>query len=149
MTWFTLFTNVLALIGGFVLGLIVQWKQQELRGRVYLVPHFNFTAKRMDLLLAVGVALALAGTTAYGVYSTAQDRACNAVLRQGLEARIYSSENSRAATRDLVMTLLVDGPATPEEERAAVAVYEERMREIDEYLAANPIPDPVPGCGGD
>lgn len=148
MTWFTLFTNVLALVGGFVLGLIVQWRQTERRGRVYLVPHFNFTAKRMDLLLAVGVALALAGTTAYGVYSTAQDRACNAVLREALEVQISSTEDSRRATRDLVMTLLVDGPATPEEEEAAVAAYEERMREIDEYLAANPIPDPVPGCGG-
>jgi hypothetical protein len=149
MTWFTLFTNILALVGGFVLGLLAQWRQQEMKGRLYLVPHFHFSAKRIDLLLAVGVVLALAGTTAYGVYNSQEDRACNLVLREGLEAQIYSTRKSREATRDLVTTLLVDGPATPEKEKEAVAAYEERMREIDKYLAEHPIPEPEPGCGGD
>lgn len=146
MTWFALLTNALSLLAGFVLGLMVQWRRTERKGRLYLVPSFNFTAKRVDAILAVGVLVAIVGTVSYGIWSAEEDRKCIAVVRKALETRIYASEESRAATRELVTVVVVEGPVSPEVRRLAADTYDRRMESLDEYLLDHLILDAVPGC---
>lgn len=147
MTWFVLFSNVLALVVGFIIGLVVQWRQQELKGKIRLVPTFVFTAKRIDLLLAVGVVATLLGTVMYGAYNAERERECNLSLREQIEVRAYSSEGMRQANTDLIDSLIVKGPTTPEERAAAIGKYQATQDDIDRYIAEHPVPPAVRGCG--
>lgn len=147
MTLTSLAINVLALLVGFTLGLLVQWRQQELKGKVRLIPTFVFTGKRIDLVLALGVVLAIGVTVLISIGAAERNRECNAVLREALDNRVYSSENSRDANTLLITELIVEGPTTREQREEVVDRYRATQAQIDQYLEDHPIPPPAPGCG--
>lgn len=147
MTMMVIASNLIGFVLGLVLGLIVQWRQQELKGRIHLVPTFVFTAKRIDLLLAMGVAAVMVGTVAFSAYNVERERQCNLAILEQVEVRAYSSEGMRQANTELINELLANGRTTPEQRAAAVAQYKETQRRIDQYITDHPKPPLVRGCG--
>lgn len=147
MTLTSLSVNLLALIVGFVLGLLVQWRQQEVKGKIHLIPTFVLTGKRVDLVLALGVIVAITGTVLLGIDTSRHNRECNLRLWEAIDARVYSSENARQANSELINQLFVEGPTVGRERAEVIEEYRVRQAEIDQYLAEHPIPPPMPGCG--
>ena len=146
----TLAASLAGFGAGLVSGLMVQYRRHvKDDGTVYYRPTFNLTAKRVDLLLAVGVVLAMVSTVVVTAYNNDRQAQCNAVLRELVETREFFSETSRSANTELIESLIVNRPVglTPEDREEILDRYRERQAEIDEYLRTHPDPEPVPGCG--
>lgn len=143
-----LIASLAGFAAGLGSGLIIQYRRQVVDGgRVVWRPVFEFTAKRVDMLLAIGVVAAMVMTVMMGAYNNQRQAECNAVLREAVEARVYSSETSRESTRDLLSELAAEPRPGAVERAAAIDRYERTQALIDDYLEDHPIPPPVRGCG--
>lgn len=130
--------NALFLALGFVLGQVVQWKQKKVGRTSVAVPTVHMNSKRLDMLLSLGVAIAIVGTLATAVYQQNQDKQCMEELWSAIEARSAASDAARTGTRELVEGLMANSQL-PDAERAAANKrladdYTRIMREADERL---------------
>ena len=130
--------NVLFLVLGFVLGQVVQWKQKKVGRASVAVPTVHLNSKRLDMLLSLGVAIAIVGTLATAVYQQEQDKQCMEELWEAIEARSYASDAARDGTRELVEGLMVHSQLPDAEREAAYRELADRytrtMREATERL---------------
>lgn len=130
--------NALFLALGFVLGQVVQWKQKKIGRTSIAVPTVHMNSKRLDMLLALGVAIAIVGTLATAVYQQDKDKRCMEELWSAMEARSDASDAARKGTRELAEGLITH-IQLPEVERQAAYQeltdeYTRTMREAEERL---------------
>lgn len=154
MTSLDFFLTLAASLAGFgaglVSGLIVQYRRHvKPDGTVHYRPTLELTAKRIDLLLAVGVVLVMVSTVVVSTYNNNRQAECNAVLRELVETREFSSETSRDANTELIEGLIVNRPddADARYTDRVINRYRERQAAIDDYIRTHPEPEPVKGCG--
>lgn len=130
--------NALFLVMGFVLGQVVQWKQKKVGRASAAVPTVHMNSKRLDMLLALGVGIAIVGTMATAVYQQEQDKQCMEELWAAMEARSAASDAARDGTRELVEGLMANSTLPDAERQAAnkrlTDDYTRIMREATERL---------------
>lgn len=136
----TLLTHVIALGVGFVAGSAVNWKSRKIGGMGVLVPSFNLTPRRADVLLSLGVAAAVILTVYHSAAQTRQLERCLAFAEEVRYHRDHLAGSHREANRALLGNLVADlkaGELSPEEVIEYHEEFESRMEDMDEYIENN------------
>lgn len=146
MTLSDIFVNILSLTFGFVVGLLFSWTRRDKDGKPYLVPTLYLTAKKVDLLLAAGVLVAIAGTTAYAVESTQTTMECSSRIweyqQRRAEAFVEWREAEVQALNDIAQqSAYGTRPVDPDFVRERVRELETVKNAVDEVQTAEGLGD--------
>lgn len=145
MSWLTFLMYLVAFGLGFALGSLATWQRKLIRGTELAVPKIPLTAKRVDVLMALGIIVAIIITVVQGMVASRIMLECNTQVWDAMDHRVASTDMAMAAHRDLVTELATgvrNDDLTEQELNQIILDYEGRMDEVDQYMADHPLPLP-------